>query len=122
MQGKSVTRIAGWDTHGLPVEIEIEKELGINGKRTSSASGRRVRCPGRKSNWRLLPAASFSILLTWQPTSIESGGVKAAAEHIEGFDQPTVIKNGKTTWHYEGIRSVTITVDPTKSQDDRPSQ
>jgi isoleucyl-tRNA synthetase len=33
MQGKSVTRIAGWDTHGLPVEIEIEKELGINGKK-----------------------------------------------------------------------------------------
>ena len=27
MQGKSVTRIAGWDTHGLPVEIEVEKEL-----------------------------------------------------------------------------------------------
>ncbi len=33
MQGKSVTRIAGWDTHGLPVEIEVEKELGISGKR-----------------------------------------------------------------------------------------
>ena len=33
MQGKSVTRIAGWDTHGLPVEIEVEKELGINGKK-----------------------------------------------------------------------------------------
>ena len=33
MQGKAVTRIAGWDTHGLPVEIEVEKELGINGKK-----------------------------------------------------------------------------------------
>ncbi|HET8622449.1 MAG TPA: isoleucine--tRNA ligase [Gemmatimonadales bacterium] len=33
MQGRQVTRIAGWDTHGLPVEIEVEKELGINGKR-----------------------------------------------------------------------------------------
>jgi len=33
MQGKAVTRIAGWDTHGLPVEIEIERELGINGKK-----------------------------------------------------------------------------------------
>ena len=33
MQGKSVTRIAGWDTHGLPVEIEVEKELGLNGKK-----------------------------------------------------------------------------------------
>ncbi|MBA3522635.1 MAG: isoleucine--tRNA ligase [Gemmatimonadales bacterium] len=33
MQGESVTRIAGWDTHGLPVEIEVEKELRLNGKK-----------------------------------------------------------------------------------------
>jgi isoleucyl-tRNA synthetase len=33
MQGRSVTRIAGWDTHGLPVEIEVEKELALSGKR-----------------------------------------------------------------------------------------
>ncbi|HEY0672565.1 MAG TPA: isoleucine--tRNA ligase, partial [Longimicrobiales bacterium] len=33
MLGKHVTRIAGWDTHGLPVEIEAEKKLGISGKR-----------------------------------------------------------------------------------------
>ena len=33
MQGESVTRIAGWDTHGLPVEIEVEKELKLTGKR-----------------------------------------------------------------------------------------
>jgi len=33
MQGRSVTRIAGWDTHGLPVEIEIEKELKLSGKK-----------------------------------------------------------------------------------------
>ncbi|HWP38553.1 MAG TPA: isoleucine--tRNA ligase, partial [Gemmatimonadales bacterium] len=32
MLGRSVTRIAGWDTHGLPVEIEVEKALGIGGK------------------------------------------------------------------------------------------
>jgi isoleucyl-tRNA synthetase len=33
MRGRHVTRIAGWDTHGLPVEIEAEKQLGISGKR-----------------------------------------------------------------------------------------
>jgi len=33
MQGRYVPRIAGWDTHGLPVEIEAEKRLGISGKR-----------------------------------------------------------------------------------------
>jgi isoleucyl-tRNA synthetase len=32
MQGYRVERKAGWDTHGLPVEIEVEKELGIDGK------------------------------------------------------------------------------------------
>jgi len=32
MTGHRVTRIAGWDTHGLPVEIEAEKKLGISGK------------------------------------------------------------------------------------------
>ncbi|HEU5304940.1 MAG TPA: isoleucine--tRNA ligase, partial [Gemmatimonadales bacterium] len=33
MQGEEVTRIAGWDTHGLPVEIEVEKELKLSGKK-----------------------------------------------------------------------------------------
>ena len=32
MKGKMVPRKAGWDTHGLPVELEVEKLLGINGK------------------------------------------------------------------------------------------
>ena len=39
MQGKAVTRIAGWDTHGLPVEIEVEKELKLNGKKAIEAFG-----------------------------------------------------------------------------------
>ena len=32
MLGSRVLRKAGWDTHGLPVEIEVEKKLGMNGK------------------------------------------------------------------------------------------
>ncbi len=32
MQGYRVERKAGWDTHGLPVEIEVEKKLGLDGK------------------------------------------------------------------------------------------
>ena len=32
MQGCRVDRKAGWDTHGLPVELEVEKALGISGK------------------------------------------------------------------------------------------
>lgn len=32
MRGYAVKRKAGWDTHGLPVEIEVEKQLGMSGK------------------------------------------------------------------------------------------
>ena len=32
MKGEMVPRKAGWDTHGLPVELEVEKTLGIDGK------------------------------------------------------------------------------------------
>ena len=57
MQGESVTRIAGWDTHGLPVEIEVEKELKLTGKKAIEAlrgggvqrprPQERVQVPGR---------------------------------------------------------------------------
>ncbi len=33
MRGHAVPRRAGWDTHGLPVEVEVEKQLGITAKR-----------------------------------------------------------------------------------------
>jgi uncharacterized protein (TIGR03067 family) len=54
---------------------------------------------------------------TWKPKLVESGGVKAAAKDMEGFDEPTVIKNGKTKWTTtEGKEyDVAITVDPTKA-------
>lgn len=39
MQGYRVSRKAGWDTHGLPVEIEVEKELGIQTKDQIDAYG-----------------------------------------------------------------------------------
>ena len=39
MKGYMVPRKAGWDTHGLPVELEIEKELGINGKEQIESYG-----------------------------------------------------------------------------------
>ena len=32
MQGNKVLRKVGWDTHGLPVEVQVEKELGFEGK------------------------------------------------------------------------------------------
>ena len=39
MKGKDVLRKAGWDTHGLPVELEVEKQLGLDGKPQIEAYG-----------------------------------------------------------------------------------
>lgn len=39
MQGFYVERKGGWDTHGLPVELEVEKEIGVNSKPEIEAYG-----------------------------------------------------------------------------------
>src|SRR5579859_2150950 len=39
MQGYHVRRKAGWDCHGLPVEVAVEKELGLSGKRDIESYG-----------------------------------------------------------------------------------
>ena len=39
MQGFHVRRKGGWDTHGLPVELEVEKQLGFKGKKDIEAYG-----------------------------------------------------------------------------------
>src|SRR5271166_3483570 len=39
MRGWAVPRKAGWDTHGLPVEVEVEKELHLHGKAAIEAYG-----------------------------------------------------------------------------------
>ena len=39
MKGFQVKRKGGWDTHGLPVEIEVEKELGFSGKQNIEKYG-----------------------------------------------------------------------------------
>ena len=39
MKGYKVPRKAGWDTHGLPVEVEVEKQLGLSGKDKIEAYG-----------------------------------------------------------------------------------
>ena len=39
MRGYRVARKAGWDTHGLPVEIEVEKRLGFSGKQQIETYG-----------------------------------------------------------------------------------
>ena len=39
MAGSFVARKAGWDTHGLPVELEVEKQLGLASKKDIEAYG-----------------------------------------------------------------------------------
>jgi len=55
MRGYYVRRKAGWDTHGLPVELEVEKELGLKSKKDIEAFGVaefNKRC--KKSVWKYL--------------------------------------------------------------------
>ncbi len=55
MRGYHVRRKAGWDTHGLPVELEVEKELGLKSKKEIEAFGIsefNKRC--KKSVWKYL--------------------------------------------------------------------
>ncbi|MGQ0714042.1 MAG: isoleucine--tRNA ligase [Gemmatimonadaceae bacterium] len=53
MKGFRVLRKAGWDTHGLPVEIEVEKQLGISGKQQIEEIGvERFNQLCRESVWK----------------------------------------------------------------------
>ncbi|MFL5578583.1 MAG: isoleucine--tRNA ligase [Gemmatimonadaceae bacterium] len=53
MRGFHVPRKAGWDTHGLPVEIEVEKQLGISGKQQIEELGvERFNQLCRESVWK----------------------------------------------------------------------
>lgn len=52
MQGFHVDRKAGWDTHGLPVELEVEKKLGISGKPQIEKYGiKKFNAECKKSVW-----------------------------------------------------------------------
>ena len=53
MQGYRVERKAGWDTHGLPVEVEVEKELGLHNKKDIEKYGvAKFNKKCRESVWR----------------------------------------------------------------------
>ncbi len=55
MNGFQVKRKAGWDTHGLPVEIEVEKQLGLEDKKAIEAYGVEKFCQAcKKSIWSYL--------------------------------------------------------------------
>ena len=88
MKGYMVPRKAGWDTHGLPVELEVEKLLGLDGKEQIEQYGVEPfieKCKESvwkyKGMWEDFPAPLVSgliwrtrMLLTMTTTSSPSGG------------------------------------------------
>jgi isoleucyl-tRNA synthetase len=55
MTGFQVKRKAGWDTHGLPVEIEVEKQLGLESKKAIEDYGIEKFCQAcKESVWNYL--------------------------------------------------------------------
>ncbi|MBU3179924.1 isoleucine--tRNA ligase [Clostridium psychrophilum] len=86
MKGYNVPRKAGWDTHGLPVELEIEKKLGINGKPGIEAYG-------VKNFVKECKASVFSYVNMWREMSERVG-------YWIDMDNPYV------TYHNDYIESV----------------
>jgi isoleucyl-tRNA synthetase len=69
MQGFHVSRRGGWDTHGLPVEIEVEKQLGFKNKQ-------QIEEYGIDSFNELCKKSVFTYIQDWEhlTTSSRSGG------------------------------------------------
>ena len=81
MKGYKVPRKAGWDTHGLPVELEVEKMLGLDGKDqieayglssiVRTASGNTKAC-GKNSPMPLVSGQIWSIRMLRTTTTISN--------------------------------------------------
>jgi len=108
MQGYRVGRKGGWDTHGLPVEIAIEKRLGFTNKRQIEAYG------VERFN-RLCREDVFSNIQDWNAMTerigfwldLEHAYVTYTNDYIEScwwvlkqlWDRGLLVEDYKTTWH-----------------------
>jgi len=86
MRGRKVLRKAGWDTHGLPVELEVEKQLGISGKPD-------IEKHGIEDFNKACQASVFTYKEMWERLSQRSG-------YLLDYDDPYV------TYHKDYIESV----------------
>ncbi len=85
MRGRFVERKAGWDTHGLPVELQVEKQLGLKNKKEIEAYGiERFNEECRKSVWtykdeweRLTARTGFWLDLAHPYVTYESGYIES---------------------------------------------
>ena len=74
MKGEQVLRKAGWDTHGLPVELEVERELGLDGKEQIEEYGVEpfIKACGRSSPTRSVSGLTWSTPISRMKTIISS--------------------------------------------------
>ena len=108
MQGYRVSRKGGWDTHGLPVEIAIEKRLGFTNKG-------QIEEYGIERFNALCRADVFSNIQDWNKMTrrigfwidLDDPYITYSNEYIEScwwimkdlFDRGLLVEDYKTTWH-----------------------
>ena len=84
MQGKRVLRKVGWDTHGLPVELQVEKELGFSGKKDIEKYGiEEFNKKCRESVWKNEKAFSLLTSKMGQFIDLEHPYVTYQNDYIE---------------------------------------
>jgi isoleucyl-tRNA synthetase len=84
MKGHYAPRIAGWDTHGLPVEIEVEKELGFSSKAQIEEYGvDKFNALCRESVYRYLGEFEYLIERAGYWVDLENAYVTLKNEYIE---------------------------------------
>lgn len=110
MKGYHVERRAGWDTHGLPIEHEIDKKFGISGKDAVMKMGLakyneecRAIVMRYSSEWR----TTIDRLGRWIDFDNDYK-VKKSLWYGENFQELTVLDNG---YKFHGIRMVGIQSD-----------
>jgi isoleucyl-tRNA synthetase len=88
MRGFSVTRRAGWDTHGLPVELQIEKKLGLNSKKDIEKYGiEKFNKQCRDSVWEFKKA--------WEDLTLRAGTWIDMKNPYITYETPYI----ETLWH-----------------------
>ena len=99
MKGYMVPRKAGWDTHGLPVELEVEKKLGLDGKEQITAE----RVCGLARVVKANAQVAFDNAALWFERDISHSG----AERVVLADSFTALDYmfGKMQWMLDGLQT-----------------
>ena len=119
MQGKRVLRKIGWDTHGLPVEVQVEKELGFNGKKDIEKFGIEAfnkKC--REAVWENEEA--FTELTDQMGQFIDTKNRYPAADDVEALK--TIIDEAKaiTGLNEEAAAALNVAITQAQSELDYP--